>query len=391
MTVVLIYSATLLIAVLLSELARRTVLSTAVLFLAAGITSSLLGLTHIDPRAPGFHTLADLALVSILFSDSMKITPSDIRGAWRLPGRALFIGLPLTLATTAVLTRLLLGWSWAESLLVGAILSPTDPVFASAIIGAEKVPTTVKHLLNIESGLNDGLALPIVLFLLAHLGAAKESLHIVAIELALGVAIGMGIPWIAVLLQKLPLLEASRRYRPLFPLAILLLIYSTTSVTHSNEYLGAFFGGLILTSQAEYLREEFEPLGEQIAELLKLAALLMFGAVLSERFFESIGLMELFVALLALFIARPLALFVSLGKSPISWPEKVTIAWFGPKGFASVVFTLMLFQSPYERARPLSHFCALVIGLSMILHSTTDLPFSNWLGRKSIPTQSPTP
>jgi NhaP-type Na+/H+ or K+/H+ antiporter len=167
MGLLLTYAVTLFFSVLVSDLVQRSVLSTAVLFLAAGGLVSTLGWVEVAHDNRTIWLLADLALVSILFSDGTKACWHELREAWRLPGRALLIGLPLTLALTAVIARIGMGWSWHACFLVGAVLSPTDPVFASAIVGEKTVPNAIRHLLNVESGLNDGLALPLVLILLA--------------------------------------------------------------------------------------------------------------------------------------------------------------------------------------------------------------------------------
>ena len=108
--------------------------------------------------------IAELALFSVLYTDGMRAPVRDLVSAWRLPGRALLLGLPLTLLGTALLARYVVGLSWAESILIGAALSPTDPVFAAAIVGREGIPSRLRFLLNVESGLNDGLALAIALF-----------------------------------------------------------------------------------------------------------------------------------------------------------------------------------------------------------------------------------
>ncbi len=104
--------------------------------------------------------LAELALFSVLFSDGMRVGLPELHGAWRLPGRALVIGLPLTLIITAVFAHVVAGLPWLESFLLGAVLSPTDPVFAAAIVGREEIPYRLRNLLNVESGLNDGFTLP---------------------------------------------------------------------------------------------------------------------------------------------------------------------------------------------------------------------------------------
>ena len=127
-------------------------------------------------------TLADLALFTVLFVDGGRLSLRELRAGWRLSGRALGLGMPLALVLVAVATHYLVGLDWTTALLVGAILSPTDPVFASAIVGRSEVPQRLRRLLNVESGVNDGLALPFVLIFLAlatgtedRLGASPSS------------------------------------------------------------------------------------------------------------------------------------------------------------------------------------------------------------------------
>ncbi len=200
MPIVLAFACVLLAAVLVSALAKRTILSTSVLFLLAGFVlgDGVTGAIHVAPDDEFVSRLAEWALFSVLFTDGMRVGLGELRSAWRLPGRALMLGLPLTLAATAVLARYVAGLPWVESLLIGAVLSPTDPVFAAAIVGREEIPYRLRNLLNVESGLNDGLALPIVVVLLAVVG--PESIHSVDLisEVIAGVAIGIVVPAIAI-------------------------------------------------------------------------------------------------------------------------------------------------------------------------------------------------
>ena len=177
MIALLVFAVALFVAVLVSELADRSVLSTAVLFLVAGFAAGdgVLNLIPLKPEDAIVHQLAELALFSVLFTDGMRVSLRDLTSAWHLPGRALLFGLPLTALGTAVLAHYVAGLGWLEALLVGAILSPTDPVFAAAIIGRKEIPYRLRHLLNVESGVNDGLALPLVLVLIALMtGRALE-------------------------------------------------------------------------------------------------------------------------------------------------------------------------------------------------------------------------
>src|SRR3954466_5654191 len=223
----LAFAAVLLLAVLVSALAKRTILSTAVLFLVAGFVlgPGAAGVLHVRADSPIVGTLAELALFAVLFTDGMRVGWNDLRSAWRLPGRALGWGLPLTLVITAVAAHYVVGLGWAESLLIGAILAPTDPVFASALVGNDKVPARLRHLLNGESGVNGGLALPFVIVFLA-VAAGSDDLHLgeLALEVSGGLAIGVLIPVVAILLERTRFFAASVAYEPLNGFAIGLLV-----------------------------------------------------------------------------------------------------------------------------------------------------------------------
>jgi sodium/hydrogen antiporter len=140
-----VYGTVLTIAVLISALTHRTVLSTALLFLAAGFLAGngVLGLIALSAGDPFTNRLVEVTLVVVLFTDGMRAQPGELRRTWRLPGRALGLGLPLTLVLVAVLARWLAGLSWLEALLVGAALSATDPVLAASFVGQEDVPVRV--------------------------------------------------------------------------------------------------------------------------------------------------------------------------------------------------------------------------------------------------------
>lgn len=382
MTTVLVFSIALLLAVLLSERAQRSVLSTAVLFLGVGFVagSGMLDLVSLKPESEVLGLLAELALFSILFTDGMRIETGDITGAWRLPGRTLVLGLPLTLAGTALLAHLVAGLPWLESFLLGAVLSPTDPVFASAILGRDEVPLRLRRLLNLESGLNDGLALPLVVLLLATAGA--EEVHIPAVmgEVALGIALGVAVAWAGVRLEELPFFASNATYAPLNAFSIGLLVLAVSSLTHANEFLAAFAAGITITAVGPRLRDAFEQFGELIAELLKLAALLIFGSMMSPQFLSEIDLNGYLFALLVLLAVRPAALAIALFRSELGWREFVTAAWFGPKGFASVVFGLLVLNSGLARGDELFHLTACVIAESIMAHSSTDVVIARWLG-----------
>jgi NhaP-type Na+/H+ or K+/H+ antiporter len=372
---VVVFAAVLLAAVLVSELAHRTVLSAAVLFLVAGflVGEGMLGLVPLRATDPIVALIAELALFTVLFTDGMRIGVRDLAAAWRLPGRALLFGLPLTLVGTALVAHWVAGVPWAESFLLGAVLSPTDPVFAAAIVGREEIPRRLRHLLNVESGLNDGLALPIVVVLLALAGRDELRAGELAGELVLGVVIGVVVPLVAIWLEHTRLFAAARTYQPLGAFAIGLLVLGVGLLTHANLFLAAFAAGITVASADPEARDEFHAFGELIGELLKLAALLVFGALMSPAFLAEVPASGWVFAVLAIVAVRPLSIVIALAGAHLPWRELGAAAWFGPKGFASVVYGLLVLGAGLPRSDQLFHLIAVVIVLSILAHSSTDV------------------
>jgi NhaP-type Na+/H+ or K+/H+ antiporter len=370
------FSALLVAAVLLSELANRTVLSTAVLFLVGGflLGPGVFDVLEVRSGDPAVSVLAELALFSVLYSDGMRVGLRDLRQAWRLPGRALVLGLPLTLVITAALAHWVAGLPWLESLLLGAVLSPTDPVFAAAIVGRKEVPPRLRSLLNVESGVNDGLALPIVLVVLASAGGTDASGWGLTWELVLGLAIGIVVPWVVLRLERLSFLASVRHLQPLLPAALGLLVLGLCLTTHANLFLAAFAAGATVATLSEEFRHEFEQLGELIAEQLKLVAVMVFAALMTPTFLiEEISWTGWVFAALALVLARPAALWLAFLGSGLGRREQAAAMWFGPKGFASVVYGLIVLESGIDLADELFHLTALTVSLSILAHSSTDV------------------
>jgi len=350
---VLVFAVVLAVAVLVSDLAHRGVLSTAVIFLLAGFFAGggMLGFVELSPSHSVVARLAELALFSVLFTDGMRVGARELISAWRLPGRALFLGLPLTLLETAMLAHWIAGLSRIPALLVGAVLSPTDPVFAAAIVGRPEIPARLRHLLNVESGLNDGLVLPVVLTLLAVIGGDPSGVGGLLTELGAGVVLGIALPWAAAKIEQSRFFAVAHAYEPLYAFAVGLLVYSISVLTHANTYLAGFAAGVTVATVSTHLRDEFHRFGETVAELFKLAALLVFGALISPQFFKEIPANGYVFGLLALVLARQAALMLSLIGSELSWRERITASWFGPKGFASVVYGLLILKAAFPLAR----------------------------------------
>lgn len=382
MSLLLVFSATLLVAVLLSAHFSRTVLSAAVLFLIVGIIAG-----YLDPHVPDaverslVRRVSDVTLVAILFTDALHVSWRELRSAWRLPGRALFLGLPLTLLGAAWAGHLLLGLAWLPALLVGAVLSPTDPVFASAIVGRSEIPQRVRHLLNVESGLNDGLALPAVIILLEILSDAPLEGARLARETLGGVGLGVAIGLVGGWLRSLRVVSVAPDRAPLYGVAILLLVYFSAERLSWNAYLAAFCAGSALATTHRQAAEEFHTIAESGTALLKVFAIFLFAMMVG-----AIGLHDwtahVIYAVAVLALVRVLSIVLALIGSGLPTVERLTAAWFGPRGFASVVYALIVLSSGIPDRQRLFGIVATVVIVSIVVHSSTDVPVARYFGRR---------
>lgn len=381
MALVFVFGVILLISVSLSGVAARTILSTALMFLVAGAVIGQGGLGLVDIPSDGLFVtaLADLALFTVLFVDGQRAGLPDLKEGWRITGRTLGLAMPLTMIGIAVPAHYLAGLDWTTALLVGAILSPTDPVFASAIVGRQDVPLRLRRLLNVESGLNDGLALPFVLIFLAT--AANRDAHLgeVALELVAGLALGIVIPAVIALAWRTRILTAEPRLQALGPLAIAVILYASCHLTHANPYLAAFAAGSTLATLDRVAAEHFEHFGDLLSETTKFAALLVFGALITPERISHLSVGDWAVAVLAILLVRPASMMLSLLRTPLTTQERSAAAWFGPKGFASVVYGLLALQAGIPQGDHVFDLVAITIALSIVLHSSTDVPVAKML------------
>ncbi len=374
---VLAFAALLMAATLLSDLAQRSVFSLSVLFLAGGALAGNLGFFAPDPTDPFIGQWTEVALFAVLFTDGMRLSLNDLSHSSHWPGRALILGLPITLLGIAILGRLLLGLSWVEGLLVGSILSPTDPVLTSAIAGAQTIPEKVRHLLQVESGLNDGLALPIVFVLLRLLQKQRPELGELGFEVVGGIAIGLGVAWISTLLKRWCGFSVSREYETLFVSAVGIGTLAISSVFSANEFLAAFAAGLMLRTRDPNYRAAFTPFGKPLVELLKLSGLFLFGTLIRPAYLDWTWPAIVF-AITVLVIPRTVGLGVALTGTKISRPEFWTAAWFGPRGFASMLYSIYVLKSGITIASGIFGVTAAVIVASVVAHSSTDILAVRW-------------
>lgn len=375
MVLPLAFGVLLMVAVLLSERANCTALSTSVLLLAGGFLLGQGGLGWIDIERGGtlVEHSTELALFVILFVEGSRLPVHEVTRAWHLPGRALLLAMPLTFAAIAIAGHAILDMGWVEAMLVAAILSPTDPVVVAAVLENEHVPERIRRLLSVESGLNDGLALPAVMVLIEF--ASHESAHplLVIGQAALGAALGAVVAAAFAFLERRTPLTTTGVYDSLAGVALAIVLFGLAKAVHGNEFLAAFVGGITFATLHPRLASDWHGIGDSLAELLKLATLMGFGAMLSLDYLAGAGWAGLAFAVVALLAARPLAFILAFFRGGLSTKEWIAAAWFGPKGFASLLYAFLMVHADIEGAGKLFQVIALVIVLSVLSHSSTDV------------------
>ena len=390
---VLLYGGALLaISAALSGLMKGTVLSTAVLSVAVGLGLAAADVIEVEADDQTVIYLIELALIVTLFSDGLFVERELLRVHWSAPVRALTLAMPLTLALLALAAKGLFSeLSWAEAFLLAAVLTPTDPVVTSTVVTSQKVPDSVRHTLNLESGLNDGLALPFVLFfiVLASAGnAGQEAMELLgeaAVGAAIGVALGLGA---GRLTHHLPGGGIDRRYEGIFALGVGVFAFGLADVTFGNGFIAAFVCGIALAVAEHDIADDFVIFSENVSTILQTLTFFVFGAlIVATGYGGSVAILVVFIAF-ALLIARPLAVLVSFIRVKLPRPHQYFIAWFGPKGVASMLFALFVLNSDVGERSLIFEIAAFVILVSIVVHGLTDTVGARWIERRESGTAS---
>jgi NhaP-type Na+/H+ or K+/H+ antiporter len=371
----------------LSGWLHGTVLSISVLSLGAGVVLALLEVVEASPGSQTLLYLVELALILTLFADGLFVESELLQKHWGPAVRALIIAMPLTLVLLALVGKAIFPeLTWAEAFLLGAVLSPTDPVVTSAVVTSARVPRTVRHTLNLESGLNDGLALPLVLFFLV-LATAGGNAGVEAAKLGGEAVVGalIGVVLAVVAGRLLPLLPGGRmqpKYEGAYALGIGLAAFGLADVTYGNGLIAAFVAGIGLAASRQDIPRAFQEFNESISAVFQIATFFVFGAlVVATGWDDSVWTIVLFI-LFALFVARPVAVLLSFVGVDMPGPHKLFIAWFGPKGVASMLFALFVLASTAADRTLIFDVAAFVILASILAHGLTDTVGARWIERR---------
>lgn len=372
----------------LSGLFRGSILNASVLAVAAGIGLAAVDAVSVDSGSETVRHAIELALILTLFSDGLFVERELLGRHWGPPARALIIAMPVTMALIALCTRALFpDLSWAECFLLGAVLSPTDPVVTSTVVTAKRVPSVISHTLNLESGLNDGLALPLVLFFLvlaAPGGDALQSGIELLGEVAVGAAIGFALAYMAgKVLQRIPGEGLAHNYEGVYALGLALLAYGLADVTWGNGLIAAFVAGVALAVAEHDIPDAFSNFNENVGAIFQAITFFLFGALIVDIPWDKGVLALLGVIAFVLLIARPAAVLLALAGTRLPRPQKLFIAWFGPKGVASMLFALLVLNSAVPHHELLFETASFVIIASIIAHGLTDTIGTRWLERRA--------
>jgi sodium/hydrogen antiporter len=383
---VLIFGGLLALVAALSGLMRGTVLSASVLSVALGMVLAAAGVVDVDATDQSIVELIELALILTLFSDGMFVERELLRRHWSPVARALVIAMPITMVLLAVAAKALFPvLSWAEAFLLAAVLSPTDPVVTSAVVTSRLVPSAVRHTLNLESGLNDGLALPFVLFFLVLAspgGDAGAEAAKLAGEAVVGAAIGVALGVLGGRLHRyLPGGGITARYEGIYAVGFALFSFGLADVTFGNGLIAAFVCGIAMGASERDVPQGFVEFAENASAILQVITFFVFGAlIVATGFHHSVPPLVAFVAF-ALFVARPLAVMLSFLRTGIPRPQKLFMAWFGPKGVASMLFALFVAKSGVDDGNLIFDIAAIAIIASIVAHGLTDTVGARWLAR----------
>jgi len=372
---------------LVSARLERWDVSAPIAFVVMGlaVTHGPTGIIHVNLHSSTIRSLAELTLALVLFADASRVNLRSLRASAGLPARMLGIGLPLTIAAGALTAALLFGSSglWVAAA-IGAIVAPTDAALGASIMGDGRVPSGVRRLLNVESGLNDGIATPFVNLFIAGAVTAEAvkggtQLTSAAVELAGGVALGAAVGAVgAVLLALARRTEWSAPgFRPLAILALALFAYSVAVVAGVNGFIAAFVGGMAFGAVDQHHDEEALRFTEEGGTLLSLLVWFIFGAVMLVPGFEQVGWRDVVFAILALTLLRMGPVALSLMGSGLDKMTVLFVGWFGPRGLASVVFGLLAFDvlAP-EQAHVELGAVTLTVTLSVLFHGISASPLA---------------
>ncbi len=372
----------------LSARLERLDVTAPITFVVVGLllTHGPLAFLGIQPSNELIKELAEFTLALVLFSDASRVGLRELRAEAGLYLRLLGVALPLTIGLGTLLALALAGGGsiWL-ALLVGAALAPTDAALGAGMMTNSVIPVRIRRLINVESGLNDGIATPFVSVALAAAATGGEVAGhgpaAAAAELALGILIGGAVGGAGGLLVN----TARRRgwvaegFAGSAVLGLAVCAYASAVALHGNGFIGAFVGGLTFGTAGGRPGGRLVPFVEETGALVSLLVWLAFGAVAVAPAVESLTWQIVLYAVLSLTVIRMVPVVVALAGARLGWATTALVAWFGPRGLASVVFALLALEELGSATA--GHAVAVItitVLLSVLAHGATADPVASW-------------
>lgn len=377
---------------LLAKWLSTTIITLPMIFALTGL---VLALVMDDPEGRAeLHDVARLVaeatLIIVLFADASHVRFRQLEMSYQIPLRMLVIGMPLTLIFGTIVVKLVSpAEGWAMALLTAAILTPTDAALGQPVVTSPDVPQKLSQSINVESGLNDGLALPFVLVgaIFSSIGAASheggiaaEAIREVILGPLAGAAVGAGAAWAldrAAIRSSATLTSGGVVF-----LATAFLAYLVALLIGGNGFIAAFVAGAVFGNRFRHDISFISEFMEGQGQILTMAAFLIYGAVLLPDSFAHMSWVPMFIAVMFLTVVRMLPIWISLTGTGLAAKEKLFLGWFGPRGLASILFALIMideFELPFEEE--LLGCVVMTVFLSIILHGVSAAPLARRIGK----------
>jgi sodium/hydrogen antiporter len=380
---------------LISRKIEGSILTGPILFSAFGLIAgpAAIGLIPLQISNEVLHLLAEVTLILVLFSDAANIDLVQLRRDHNLPVRMLLIGMPLTIALGAVAALLIFdGLGLWEAALLAAILAPTDAALGQAVVSNRAVPVRIRQALNVESGLNDGIALPFVLIFAAFASAmhaetdAGHWLLFAAKQVVFGPLAGIAIGYVGAKLVASCYRTQwmSETAEGMIALGLAFGAFALAEVFHGNGFIAAFVAGLTFGNTLQHKCQFLYEFAESEGQILILLTFAAFGAAMIPQAFGAATLRHILFAVLVLTVVRMLPVHLSLLGTGIKPITSAFLGWFGPRGLASILFVLLILEgAKLVHESTLFAIVIITVALSVALHGVTAGPAARWFGAMS--------
>ena len=374
---------------------EKTPINGAIVFAAFGLIVGPLGLDllTLDVDAEGLSTLAELTLALLLFADAANADLEKLKQFSRIPQRLLLVGLPLTiLLGFGAGVILFSGLTLLEIAVLATMLAPTDAALGKAVVTNETVPSNIRESLNVESGLNDGICVPILFLFLALItqagtegGTSLLALKLVAEEIGIGGGVGVALTLLGRMLLKrfADLGWVTETWRQLSVPALAVACFGVAQWIGGSGFIACFVGGMLFGRIVSKQHKHTLLLAaEGTGDTLALITWVVFGAVVVGRSIDSLTWQVVLYALLSLTLIRMVPVFLVLTGMKMRTDEKLFMGWFGPRGLASIVFAVIVMNEHLPGGSTISVTVVCTIIFSVVAHGLSANPLAAALGAR---------